>query len=135
MNEEHNENQKECPCPKTACPNHGDCKACALHHKQLGNLVFCRRDETRATGADGSPFAGRGRHGRGRSSRSAEYTAGQDRGRHGSWGRHVLGRFLGMGRMGKDRQECDRERHGHGCGRDPGEHHERDAEHRGPCGR
>ena len=30
-----------CWCPKTACPNHGDCKACVLKHRAKGEVPSC----------------------------------------------------------------------------------------------
>jgi len=32
---------KECPCPKTECPNHKICCECILRHKNLDGLPFC----------------------------------------------------------------------------------------------
>lgn len=32
---------KECPCPKTTCPNHGTCCQCIVKHKNTDSLPFC----------------------------------------------------------------------------------------------
>jgi hypothetical protein len=34
-------NVKECPCPKTACPNNRKCCACIVNHKETDSLPFC----------------------------------------------------------------------------------------------
>ena len=30
----------DCPCPTRACPNHGFCKYCVIHHKQLDQRLI-----------------------------------------------------------------------------------------------
>ncbi len=30
-----------CPCPKTVCPNHGNCAACVKKHRESDSLPFC----------------------------------------------------------------------------------------------
>jgi len=35
------DNEFECPCPKTACANHGKCCACVVNHKNTDSLPFC----------------------------------------------------------------------------------------------
>jgi len=29
----------DCPCPTRACPNHGFCKYCILHHKKIDQIL------------------------------------------------------------------------------------------------
>lgn len=33
--------EKDCPCPKTTCPNHGICCQCVPKHKNTDSLPFC----------------------------------------------------------------------------------------------
>ncbi len=30
-----------CSCPKTVCPNHGNCAACVVKHKKTDSLPYC----------------------------------------------------------------------------------------------
>jgi hypothetical protein len=32
---------KNCPCPKTTCPNHKKCCECVPKHKDTDSLPFC----------------------------------------------------------------------------------------------
>ena len=32
---------KSCPCPKTTCPNHKNCCACVIKHKNTDSLPYC----------------------------------------------------------------------------------------------
>ena len=34
-------NVKECPCPKTTCPNYGKCCDCIIKHRTTDSLPFC----------------------------------------------------------------------------------------------
>lgn len=34
-------NAKDCPCPKTTCPNHKNCVNCVIKHKVTDSLPFC----------------------------------------------------------------------------------------------
>lgn len=119
MNEDFlNDTPKECPCPKVQCPNHGDCKACALYHKEFGGLVFCRREEASGPEADASSrfadpvrslgrYLGRslGRHGRPEQMECAEGRSGRGMSHRGSGegrqGRGMSHRGPGEGRSGR----------------------------------
>ena len=35
------EKVEDCPCPKTACPNHGICYACVAKHRKSDTLPCC----------------------------------------------------------------------------------------------
>ena len=37
-------NYFECTCPKE-CPRHGSCCACVAHHRKMGNLPHCLREQ------------------------------------------------------------------------------------------
>lgn len=30
-----------CACPKTTCPNHGNCRACVAKHRDTDSLPYC----------------------------------------------------------------------------------------------
>jgi len=32
---------KDCACPKTACPNHKKCCACVIKHRDTDSLPYC----------------------------------------------------------------------------------------------
>jgi hypothetical protein len=34
-------NVKECTCPKVICPNHKNCCACVIKHKETDSLPYC----------------------------------------------------------------------------------------------
>lgn len=34
-------NKENCPCPRTACENHGICCACIANHRKRGKPVSC----------------------------------------------------------------------------------------------
>ncbi|MFX1316132.1 MAG: hypothetical protein ACFE9T_09735 [Promethearchaeota archaeon] len=34
----------DCPCPKTACSNHGNCEECNKYHSISKSLPFCKRE-------------------------------------------------------------------------------------------
>lgn len=36
-----------CPCPKLACENHGNCQACVAHHIDIGGVVTCMFPENK----------------------------------------------------------------------------------------
>ncbi len=38
------QNKNPCPCPNTACDNHGVCCNCVARHREAGNLPFCLRE-------------------------------------------------------------------------------------------
>ncbi|MFH0955329.1 MAG: hypothetical protein V1777_04470 [Candidatus Micrarchaeota archaeon] len=37
----------DCPCPKTTCPNHGNCDKCKAYHLKVGGLSYCKRNPQR----------------------------------------------------------------------------------------
>lgn len=36
-------NEKNCPCPKKVCENHGKCCECINKHREKQQLVYCMR--------------------------------------------------------------------------------------------